>query len=262
MKANLPFENLQSALAQYTVKKPDDINEKEQRILEGLGRLLKNQPYDCEQKGWIDTARKFIDEYFRVQLMKHYARISYELLKLETTLKIKNYTTEDRSGYTTQYKELTLSCPVFASVSYDKGGKWEFKTAAEGTKHDGKEESLDIILTADAPPLTREVKQHAMKAKGVCWNVYGTFLQQLITCDLINSELGSNVEHTYHPNNMERIIIWRPKPDKFKIEIEEKDPALLLKFKNNDLYLVTTWDVPNEQPFKHYLAEFGLSDEQ
>ena len=61
-------------------------------------------------------------------------------------------------------------------------------------------------------------------------------------------------------------VLWKPTEESMKVTVDARhirdpDPALLLYF-NQDYYLVTTWDVAHEEPFRHYLAEFTQPKQQ
>jgi hypothetical protein len=53
-------------------------------------------------------------------------------------------------------------------------------------------------------------------------------------------------------------IYWIPRPSELdiKVEVRDKDPFIAASLFGKK-FLVAQWDVENEQPFRHYLAEFS-----
>ena len=257
------IETLGEALKEYTHKtKPK--KETEQQVLDGLERLMAMRPYDCEKNDWAKAASKLVNHYFRIQLSHRYKRLSPEILQLTTNLEIPEMTRK----YSDEYRNIQLKMPVFACVIYGKSQwSWEGEADCE-RKENGKwvEDTLDMTLTADTPPLTPDVKQAAAEADACAYEIFAKALRtpqlrEILHNSTYRNKLCSTMDvKLSNPTLAPLHILWRPDPEEIKVHLPplppDPDPALLLEF-GKDLYLITTWNVEKELPFEHFLMEYA-----
>lgn len=244
-------ETIAEAITEFRQKK-NTYNE--EKVIEGIEKLLKAAPYKCEIASWESAVQALVDAYFRIQLEQQYERISAKILDLKASLTLDDWTATDRRTY----KKVNISYPLFALVDF---GANEYSWTGQGRGFRDStygEENITIELKAKTPPITKEVKQKAKEARAVLCDALANTYRHPLMGDFINRE-----EHDFSPQNQnygKLIILWRPNQNELGIKITQppnKDPALMISFRR-ELYLVTTWDIPEEKPYKALLKEFSL----
>lgn len=247
------METLQEALESY--KKGIPRKTREAEILDGIQRLKSHLPYDCEQKSWSAAATHLIGEYFRMQFVKTFPGLSQEILALEQTLDVDGWA----DSRTQRTYDLSVRIPMFAFAEFGaKNWSWKGKAQVEYVEYGSQRKgSLEVELTAPTPPLTDAVKEKAAESLAFVYESYGKALRASALHDfLVHNQFGSLGLKYLDPTTASLHVLWRPSPEQFQIKNVEKDPALLLKYRD-ELYLVTTWDVAGEQPFQHVLKEYA-----
>jgi len=260
------METLNELVRGHSLPRGERDGEKE--TLQRLEAMLTARPYHCERAAVDKAMSSLAQEYFRNRLEKRYARLSDELFELEREIRITpEHVNTENSDIKSVEKIAPATIPLLADVML---GKWSwsydghttatvtYRSHAVGDKH-----KVNFSVEADAPPLTPDVKHAGAEAMAYVYEMCAEAMRSPTMRDYI----GRNIAGDRAPENemlaklspMLRVL-WKPTEESMKTAVDttqlrDPDPALLLYF-NEDSYVVTTWDVKHEEPFRHYLAEF------
>ncbi len=239
-------------------------NEDEQQLARNIDRLMSVHSYEFEQdkiKSAIYTlANNYLQAYLRNRLGKKYPRLSDDLFELER--EVTPPLTLHPSRSQDDYEVEKVQIPVLALVNYgDSRVSYERKTNITRKGGYGTE-TCAVKISAPVPLLTHKVKEDAGEAMAYALDVCAGALRDAqarwyISRALKNTPPESGLIEVLKPR-LE--VLWKPRLEDFVIEVEipeprERDPALLLNV-DRDRYLVSVWDVVEEEPLKHYLSEF------
>ncbi len=222
------------------------------RLLNGLERVIAYIPTNTEYDRKGSAVVGFITEYVSLMFREKYPQVSGELLSLKRS-------SIDVNCKADGYYDIIHGCidiPVFVYARFGKDEQWEKKytvKSGDGTK------SAEITLSSKTPTPTLEVRKKAKEAIAYCHDLESKVLQIPVIGDVLLAQ-RINGKAVPHPADAELYVLWKPKPSELKTEIKQiidPDPILTIAWQNR-LYLVTTWQVAEEEPFMHYLKEFKL----
>ncbi|MBI4148218.1 hypothetical protein HY490_02915 [Candidatus Woesearchaeota archaeon] len=238
---------LKEALAQHTRPQKNKISE--EKILAGLEAVLAT-PWEYEVEEWHAGIQKMLGVYIKTQFTRHYPILSGSIRQLTTNLLIPELPATDLENYRTSdvYTNISTTCPLFAFA--EMGTKtWTWGGSAKAIRG-GYQRDINVTIHATVPKPPRE----ALAASATATATLSTIYARLFEHRTIGSYLAKN-----HPlQETGRFhILWRPEPDDLRIEARppDKDPALVMQFCNEG-YLIATWDIPREKPYKALLSEF------
>ena len=247
----------------------------ESALLRKLELMLGARPYPCEREAVNDAIEALAQDYFRSRLEKKYARLSDELfdLKREVALEPSNVLRAENSRIKEIKDVAAVSIPLLAQINYGAPA-WSHTGKTTATIHYSsglgpEKKEIEYRIGADAPPLTMQVKDAAAEAMAYAYEVCAGALR----APALRDYMGRHTKENEAPENIFADwmvpmlkVLWKPTEESMKVTVDARhirdpDPALLLYF-NQDYYLVTTWDVAHEEPFRHYLAEFTQPKQQ
>lgn len=243
-----------------------------------LDALRQAEPYHCELPTFSDVredlTNKFFESYFRGCLSDRYRPISEELFSLRRQIRVR--ATDRGIGIPREINTKDLkfdpaTIPAFAVINYG-ARQWDYTGLVQGavskTDYNNRKirekKQFEFRVFVNAPLLTSRVKAEAAEAMAFAYEVCASTLRNPAALrNLMYHSAGENdtpEQIITDVTSPELKVLWKPNAEDliFKLKTPEppnKDPALLLCF-NKAHYLVTTWDIPNESPFRHYLKEF------
>lgn len=236
-----------------------------------LEGLMSHTPYDCEKANFKQGGNMLAARYWAHSLARKYNKVVLNsLFDLEREIKIPTEIIKvDRNEELLQVGTATI--PIIAKILYGSS-HWNYSgdvpiKRKEKSYGSDRVTNADFTVTAPAPCLTREVKEKASEAMALAYEVCAESLRNpWIRKYLLAREEISIPEQILEIVEPRLEIIWKPTLKSLDIRVEkpepiDPDPALLLKF-NNYRHLVTTWDVHDEEPLAHYLAEFSTEVEK
>ena len=224
---------------------------------------------------YLQERSRFVQEaahqYVRAIMSEHFPRMSNALFTLQRRLYL-----EQQQGSYTVVKDLALlegkldadnaqefvqlNAQLFPYIPLFQGDTQEEVVLGFVEKTKGRRTALydDTLrqktwITARFPGLQdKVVKDVAQKAKSTYFSILAEALEHPIIGEvLLSVEIAPQFG-----------AVWIPTLDSLNVHTTEqvierrvRDPALLLRTQD-DHYLVTTWNVGNEEPFEHYLSEF------
>jgi hypothetical protein len=259
------METLKEIIKKHAVTETPDPN----TVARNLDSLHLTAPYQCEVEPYNEVmgrlTGRFFQDFFRFHLSKKYQPISDEIFSLEREVQLTQEKIEV-AHYVRHHEIKRLDAaiiPLFAVIDY--GSKaWSYEGKVKGEFASESEEfEANFKASASAPMLTNKVKAEAAKAMAYAYEMCAKTLR---TPDALRhicfyTKNNETPEHKIiEIANPHLKVLWKPSLEALKFEVKvpeppDRDPALLLCF-NNAHYLVTTWDIPGEEPFRHYLKEF------
>lgn len=255
----------------------DKIQEENKKIIESLTALLTHIPFPLEGKNYELVKERGIEQFFNNAIGIRYNEISKEILNLKRGM---NYAIEDDGSL----YELQLRIPVLFFgyvdssvksndndpniVTYKVNPTEGYVTRKEreygsdkGKRALEKRELENIVLDISSriPPLTFEVKEKIREAYASCYQVYA----EALSAPIIGDILSTGKSDINGPERARVGALWKPALENIAVNVEKpseknKDPALILGW-HQRFYLVSTWNTKDEEPFQHYLQEFGIN---
>ena len=229
-----------------------------ERILHGLASAAAYTPLGIELSGVWRSITSLIEAYFSSMLAERYPQISGELLGLERAVTI------NADG-----RQFRANIPVFAVVRYGVEDYWEKSYTAKD--ENGRE--YNATISSKTPMPTAEVREKAKEAIAFCHELKSRALRVPVLGDYLIAyrgesyivrSTGKEAERKMtaavpRPQTASLKVLWKPNPSELstKLRVIDRDPILALQWENH-LYLVETWNIPEEEPFMHYLKEFKL----
>jgi len=253
-----------------------DVGEGLPAVVNNMDLLLRATPYECEVEEVDKGINRLAEEYFRLSIGGRYDLLSRDLFGLKREVNIPESSVEIIKRHeqykTVKFKEIdSVEIPLFAVVKYGESS-WSHKGKVSGilslTDRYGSESSEasseEFNVGTKSPLLPQKVKQKAGEAMAFAYETCANTLK-----DPIMRRYLSTVDDLRTPEDITELVkpglfvLWKPRLEDLEVKVEvqepvDKDPALLLSF-NRDVYLVTLWDVENEDPLEHYIHEFKES---
>jgi hypothetical protein len=215
-------------------------------LLEGLERTIAYIPVSSEIEEKSKAITGFVREYFSMMIRDKYPQISNELLSL--TRKVDVVGKRD-------YHEIksSIDIPVFVYAAFGRQDHWEQTYAIKDEQY-----HAEVCLSSKAPLPTIAVREKAKEALAYCYDLESKALQVPVLGDLLIARREK--ADMPRPSKADLYVLWKPKPSELKVDIKriiDRDPILTLAWENR-IYLVTMWDAKEEEPFRHFLAEYCL----
>lgn len=212
-------------------------------LLSGLERTVAYIPLTSEVDAKSNAITGFVREYFSLTISEMYPQISTELQNLTRTVNVVGKR---------DYHEIKadIEVPVFAHAVFGKQDNWEkaYQIADAENRY-----TAQGTLSSKMPCPTIAIREKAKEAIAYCYDLESRAMTVPVLGDLL---LARN--NMPRPSKADLWVLWKPKEFKMNItKITDNDPILALAWENR-MYLVATWDAKEEEPYKHYLAEFKL----
>ncbi len=224
---------------------PDDkaaVREAEKSVLlSGLERAVAYIPLSSEVDDNKRAISGFVREYFSLCLNEKYPRILTELQRLTRKVSV---------AAKQNYHEIRadVDVPVLVHAIFDRQNQWE----KEYDVRDAKEGYMaKVTLSSKMPRPTIAVREKAKDVIAYCYDLESKAMAVPVLGDLL---LARDMPR---PSKADLLVMWKPKELSIDVNVIDKDPILALTWQER-LYLVTTWDVKEELPYKHFLAEYLL----
>jgi hypothetical protein len=205
------------------------------KIGENIEALASGFPLPVEIENIEKAIESLVADYICTGFNMKYDLISEDLFNLERNIK------HQYNG-----KVIDLSIPLFASAEFGKETEWNIKRKVKSDSY----HSDDITITASVPPITRDAKEKAKRAKADFLEIYSNALRKPCIGDIL-------LKNPLTTKSFNLSMYWIPNQEELSIKevVKEKDPLLIAEVYDKN-YLVAQWNVLGEKPFEHYLKEF------
>lgn len=239
-------------------------------ILANLDILLGETPYANEEDVVNKGRRQLVKEYYRTKFGERYTLLSKALFRLTRTIQVPKKAQKEAGnklpfkGTIDSIKEINLPLVICTELGEAEWSQmYRLDTVVKGSFGYQTEGSTQITISAKAPLIPYQAKQAAMEAIAFCYEVCASARRN----PTIQKHLGM-IGKMAIPHETDVIVnpvlhvAWKPTLDDFKFavgvpDVPDPDPALIL-WAQGEPYLVTTWDVPNEEPIKYLLREYSI----
>lgn len=222
-------------------------------VITNLNDLLRKFPYSQIGKAEIEKEiNALVTQYLRFHITEKYPLLDPEIFELDRTIslgELKPYIGSGNYGHLA--KSLpdndTIEIPLFQLHELGKknvyNGEFDDLTVRKGATT-----TFEWTIELECPQIPPSVKSHIYEARAFVSEIQAKAFREPAIADYMEWKNCTGI-------NAEFGVLWKPSPENFKITVKDKDPALLMKVRD-DQYVITTWDIPGEEPFRNYLREF------
>ncbi|MBI5392008.1 hypothetical protein HZB00_03310 [Candidatus Woesearchaeota archaeon] len=214
----------------------------EDHILSALEDAVNFFPLKGEQSRRQDALKGLVHAYFKEKMGKQYWEIDSQIMELRRGIV---YTSSNK-------RKCSLEIPVFASANVEEGKPWEYEVEVNSSSDypsDYRRERVKI--SSSVPPIPKAIKQKGREALVFTHRIYADALQKPRLGELLLEDRAKYAD----PTKGKLFVLWKPRPEDLSIDVEvirDPDPILALDTQVG-LYLVATWDDPNEEPYQQFL---------
>jgi len=222
-----------------------NVKRKQRSMIRVARDILTDAPLKSEAQDRESALKALVSDYICSEFELKYNRLSPQLFKLirEVPVKVDEYN---------RATQRDIIIPLFASVDFGEE-EWNLRDSLESDDY-----KHDIDISSKAPPISRHAKRKAKEAVSDYMGIVSKGLRDSVIGDLILRDLG------FCLNGLDLRMYWIPSLSELDIKVEtiDKDPFLVARVHNRGdrNYLVSQWDVKGEEPYQHYLAEFGIKN--
>ncbi len=272
MKSVKSVLSLREALENYTEKPKGELRKRREEVNKRIEQLLQVIPYKNERGAWGDTLYRLCQEYMRLGVMEKYKRLSPEIFSLSGPML--DEVTVDKG--TEKLKEPVVlnmfqtATPTNKEVTIEHKMKELEKQAYMGGRYI---ERVDLKVSIKVPQLTEEGRAELRKTRSFMYRLFADASEYPVMAQVTDRRRYGDLEDCIMLKTSDNQglfdeptiwTMWRPALSDYNVEVKavpppDKDPALVMGY-NNAYFVVTTWDIPQEQPFRHFLTEFGIAD--
>ena len=205
-----------------------------------LREVTNYMPLPYENLTGEKIKEKIVKEWFAQKIRKRYDELSPEIFDLKFTL---------RKIDGRDYADIEI--PLFARANMLKDKEWRLRKRVS-YRYDYDDYTMTV--TSKMPNIPLDVRKAGREALAHAYKAYG----EAINTETLGDIVLADTNYVPKPENAELVVLWKPRPEDLdvKIEVVDKDPALVLNYDRP--YLVKTWDEPNEEPFMNLIAAAKL----
>jgi hypothetical protein len=226
------------------------VNDRKSSILRTIRGLRGEVLLPTEIHSTASAIENLVSQYIGLELRMHYDLLSGDLFKLKRTIEIKDAKVMNDAYGRPETTPARFEIPLFFSVglsgesSGDHMVHYNFRTEDSNYNY-------GCTIDSEIPPITVEAKVKAREFRKRYMDTFSRALDSEIVGPLIHSDLETGRA------DPKLKMYWIPKSSELRINAEafDKDPLLVAHVYNMP-FLIHRWDIKEEEPLEHYIAEF------
>jgi len=226
------------------------VNDRKSNILRTIRGLREEVVMPAESFSVGSTIDDLVAQYIGLELRTHYDLLSNDLFKLTRTIEVKDARVTNEAYGRPKTMPAKFVIPLFFSTSLNGESSLDnmvhYKFRTDDTNY-----NYECNIDSEIPPLTIEAKVKAREFRKIYMDSFSRALDSRIIGPLVHRDLETGRA------DPKIKMFWIPKSSELKIDVTafDKDPLLIAHVYDMP-FLLHRWDIKEEEPLEHYIAEF------